>query len=490
LLARQKQIEDDYQQILNMYCRYNIPSVSFPVLDMDNIESFIASLKTFKVAVLPDGGASGHGSIKALDYYINSLQEYITQRQGNKIVDQILIRDWIPNFILFSSFDDVFPSEIGLKAAADNALVKDLDSMSNLNLDLVQSGSAAQKAKHKRQLNLRLNKDYKRFWEQDSTSLYVDWDSDKLDFFVTEEEDFYPPRMRSKGKQWHLSFFIRVLARAREGDNIILIDEPGLYLHAHAQKDILATLQDCARGTQIVFSTHSPYFVEFDKLSRVRLVTRSTSEGSVVSNKIYRDADNDTLTPIISAIGLELSRSMDVSKNNNVIFEKISDYYYAIALQELTQFNFRQYVHFIPSLGSDQSLTLASLMVGWGLNFCIVLDNNSPGRKVEPKLLNDFANDRIKVISVSANRFEEIEDLFSKDDFTKYVVRDEFSSVLAYGEPQSHVIKREGREYDRILMSGLFLRDAREGKINLSEETLNNFMSFFNRLNDLLFSVT
>ena len=47
----------------------------------------------------------------------------------------------LPNFILFSSFDDIFPSEILLTEAAANPLIQDLDQISDLQIDLIQTAS-------------------------------------------------------------------------------------------------------------------------------------------------------------------------------------------------------------------------------------------------------------------------------------------------------------------------------------------------------------
>jgi predicted ATP-dependent endonuclease of OLD family len=477
----------DYQQMVDMYSKLSPSAIKMPELDFENACEFSEKLTEFKKAAQSSLERSGPNNVLVFDYFIKSFKEFSDRQSCEELVFSDTIEKYIPNFILFSSFDDVFPSEIPINEASGNSLIKDLNVISDLNLELIKSGSSAQKAKHKRQLNVKLTQDYKKFWEQDATNLYIDWDSDKLDFFVTENEDFFPPRMRSKGKQWHLAFFIRVLARAREQGNVILIDEPGLYLHAHAQKDILNTIEDCARSAQIVFSTHSPYFVNFNKVERVRLILRNGEEGTKISNNLYKDVDKDTLTPVITAIGLNLSNGMDINKNNNVIFEKISDYYYAIAFQELLQFKFDQNVHFIPCIESEQSVTIASLMVGWGLNFCMVLDNNSKSRKFEPRLMREFASDNVKLMKVSNNPDEEIEDLFSKEDFVKYVLNGNEFEAIGEGKPKSHLIKAKEQNYDRVLLSGLFLRNVRSGKVSISTETANNFFEFFKRLNIALF---
>ena len=59
--------------------------------------------------------------------------------------------------------------------------------------------------KHKEQINIKLKDNYKRFWNQDLATLNIDWDSDNLLFFVKDGEDYYPPKLRSKGKQWHIA---------------------------------------------------------------------------------------------------------------------------------------------------------------------------------------------------------------------------------------------------------------------------------------------
>lgn len=43
---------------------------------------------------------------------------------------------------------------------------------------------------------------------------------------------------------------------------MLLLDEPGLSLHASAQKDFMYLMKDMAKQNQIIFTTHSPYMLE------------------------------------------------------------------------------------------------------------------------------------------------------------------------------------------------------------------------------------
>ena len=414
---------------------------------------------------------------------VNELQRF--EPAVKKIVAPIKQR--IPNFILFSSFDDVFPSEIPFDEARNNELIKDLDIISDLDLELISSGTPPVKKRHKEQLNIRLQEDYKTFWTQDFTNLSVDWESGKLQFFVTEGGYYYSPNMRSKRKQWHLAFYVRVSARAREDvPNIILIDEPGLYLHAQAQKDIIKKLEDSAKDAPIIFGTHSPYLINVDKLNRVRLILKPTDEeGTYISNKVHKDADKETLTPIITAIGLDLSSGLDIAKDNNIIFEGITDYYYVNAFQKLLQFEFSEDVHFIPGTGADKTNLLASLMIGWGFNYCIILDNDKKGRQIKDRLLKEFGHPNIKIMLVPDSSDGEIEDLFSRWDFIKHVLNEKATEVPA--KKNSQIVKEKGRSYDKVLLSKSFFEKATEGNVSLSQTTKKNLEKLLKSLNRLMF---
>jgi len=492
LKTKQKEITEIYTQIKETRLQFPQLGGTLPKVDFENIANFRSQLKEFGNNIQPN--LPQIPDVEIRESLTRALQEIIAkvseiqsfEPAAKKITNPI--KQLIPNFILFSSFDDIFPSEISFDEARNNELIKDLDIISDLNLDLITSGTAPVKKRHKEQLNVRLQEDYKTFWTQDLTNLSIDWESGKLQFFVTEGGYYYPPNMRSKGKQWHLAFYVRVSARAREDvPNIILIDEPGLYIHAQAQKDIIKKLEDSAKDAPIIFGTHSPYLINVDKLNRVRLISKPTDEeGTLISNKIHKTADKETLTPIITAIGLDLSVGLDIAKDNNIIFEGITDYYYLRALQEPLKFKFREEVHFIPGAGADKLNLLASLMIGWGFNHCIVLDNDKKGRQIKDRLSKDFEHTNIKIILVSEDKDKEIEDLFNREDFVKYVL-DEQLGEIPTDKTNSQIIKQKERNYDKVLLSKLFFEKVESGAVSLSAETKQDFKKLFERVNSLMF---
>lgn len=385
------------------------------------------------------------------------------------------IKGYIPNFILFSSFDDKFPSEITLDEASKNSLVKDLAAISNLDINLIKTGDMTKKTVHKQLLNVTLKKEYEKYWTQDIAHLYVEWDSGKLCFFIKEDDFVYPPKLRSKGKQWHLAFYVRVAARAKDNvPNVILIDEPGLYLHAKAQKDVLNVLEDSAKENPIIFSTHSPYLLEPDKFNRIRLVFRDKN-GTVIENKIHKISDKETLTPILTAIGLELSSSIaDINKINNVIIEGQSDWYY---LQGLKKILHKKDINLVFGGGAGNMPFVGTILNGWGCKTIYLFDNDQGKKDAEKNLNHDWIFTIDDLVIVSDKKGERIEDIFSKDDFKKYILYD---GSLNYSEKNSEYIKKNKK--DKILIAKLFLERVEQSQVILSEETIGKSKQLFDKI--------
>ena len=416
-----------------------------------------------------------------------------TNKQLTKAQSRFLknILSRVPNFILFSSFDDIFPSEYNLNNRgyynnnSDDAdkFIHDLSIVSNINLQDVLSGTPAQQAKTKKRLNLNFNDEYKQYWDQDFNNLYIDWDSEKIHFLVEEGNEFFPPHMRSKGKQWHLSFYVKVSARSKENKpNVLLIDEPGLYLHPRAQSDVIKKLEDSAKTSPVIFSTHSPYLIDTEKLNRVKLVTRG-EEGTKVSNNFNAHADKESLTPIVTAIGLDVSRGLDIAKKNNVLTEGITDYYYLSAFKDILDFEFNDEVHIIPGAGVTKFRFLIPLLIGWNLNFCTMLDSDQAGKNELKNLEETFGKELVKEVFVSNDDNIAIEDLFTQNDFDNLILKNNNDNNNK-NVPNSQKLNENS---SKLIYAKDFYERRNKIKSNISNKTKSNFESLLNKINESLF---
>src|SRR5690606_22151872 len=109
----------------------------------------------------------------------------------------------------------------------------------------------------------------------DKLTIRLDVDGQYLQTLV-EDELGIPVELdqRSEGFRWLVSFFVVFHAQAKDDlkDAILLLDEPGLSLHALKQQEFRKTVSRLAEGNQILYTTHSPFMVGADELDLVRIV--------------------------------------------------------------------------------------------------------------------------------------------------------------------------------------------------------------------------
>src|SRR6266496_4132677 len=106
----------------------------------------------------------------------------------------------------------------------------------------------------------------------------------------------------SDGFVWFFSF-VAAFSEVRETDHlIVLLDEPGLGLHAAAQADLLRYIGErLAPRHQVVYTTHSPFMVDPGALHRVRTVEDLDGEGTRVREPSEAGRP-DTLVPLRAAL--------------------------------------------------------------------------------------------------------------------------------------------------------------------------------------------
>ena len=140
-----------------------------------------------------------------------------------------------------------------------------------------------------------------------------------------------PLKNRSKGFLWFFSFLVwfSKIQGDKNSKYILLLDEPGLSLHASAQNDLLRFIDEkLAPNYQVIYTTHSPFMIDSLKLNEVRTVfdTQDPKVGSVVSDAV-EEKDSDTLFPLQAALGYSIAQNLYISPNN-LLVEGISDLVY------------------------------------------------------------------------------------------------------------------------------------------------------------------
>ncbi len=141
---------------------------------------------------------------------------------------------------------------------------------------------------------------------------------------------------RSQGFRWLVSFFVVFFAQAseRSGEAVLLLDEPALSLHASKQRVFRRILSELGAANQLVFTTHSPFLVGPDELSRVRVVEHvDRGSGTKVRNDLAAE-DPASLLPLEQTVAYDLAYSL-FSQQRTLVFESLRDYWYFESTAEL-----------------------------------------------------------------------------------------------------------------------------------------------------------
>jgi predicted ATPase len=244
---------------------------------------------------------------------------------------------------------------------------------------------------------------------------------------------------RSAGFIWFFSFLV-VFSQAEKdyGNAVILLDEPGLNLHATAQADLLRYIREkLLPNHQVIYTTHSPFMVPADDLASVRTVEDVLREGKFgraesLGTKVNEDVlstDRETLFPLQGALGYEITQSLFVGEHT-LLVEGPSEILYFQAMTSALERRYRKGLDRrwtpCPSNGVDKVNAFLSLFGGNKLH-CAVLLDLAAGQKSKVQKVRELENSLLRkghvftVAEFLGTAEADIEDLFHPDLYAQMV---------------------------------------------------------------------
>ena len=234
-----------------------------------------------------------------------------------------------------------------------------------------------------------------------------------------------PLKNRSKGFNWFFSFLVwfKKIQEDKTSNYVILLDEPGLNLHASAQADLLKFIEFLSGEYQVLYTTHSPFMVDSGKLERVRTVVE-TDDGSVVSESI-QEKDPRTLFPLQAALGYDIAQNLYISKQN-LLVEGVSDLIYlqimSGILEQYGRTHLSDDITIVPVGGLEKVATFVSLLRGNELKVGCLLDSsidNSSQAKIDKMIREKLIKEKhiITFDQFVTPDEADIEDLFDKAEY-------------------------------------------------------------------------
>ena len=310
-----------------------------------------------------------------------------------------------------------------------------------------------------------------------------------------------PLKNRSKGFLWFFSFL--VWFSKIQGDNkskyILLLDEPGLSLHATAQNDLLRFIDEkLAPNYQVFYTTHSPFMIDSQKLNEVRTVydSQDHKKGSIVSDAI-EEKDSDTLFPLQAALGYTIAQNLYISPRN-LLVEGVSDLVYLTHFSSILKTENREgledNITIVPVGGADKIATFISLMRGNQLDTVCLLDTftNQQAKARLSKIVEEKIITENKILFYSnavKKDFADIEDLFTKEEYLNLynnAFRKEIKlSDLDKNKPIMNQLKRlnDNKAFNHYSPANYLVKNS--SSITFCPSTLTKFETLFREINSL-----
>lgn len=320
---------------------------------------------------------------------------------------------------------------------------------------------------------------------------------------------------RSTGFIWFFSFLVWFSEVQRQhGDNlVVLLDEPGLSLHATAQSDLLRYVKtELVPKYQVLYTTHSPFMIDSTDLFTCRTVEDATGlEGEILGTKVgdqVLSRDHDTLFPLQAALGYDITQTLFIGEHC-LLVEGPSDLLYLTWASD--QLRSRNRTHLDPRWtitpcgGITKVPSFMALFGGSNLHVAVLTDHGQGDKKKvreirESNLLKDghvltadtYAGDQTDA---------DVEDIIGRPLFTKLVEAtyslspdqsfpvdqppDAPSRVTLEAESVFRGLPADIAEYDHFAPARYLIEHPNDFADQV-DDTLDRFEVLFRDLNSLL----
>lgn len=325
---------------------------------------------------------------------------------------------------------------------------------------------------------------------------------------------------RSRGFVWFFSFLVLFSQVKKDfGKNVIvLLDEPGLSLHAKAQGDLLRYIDEKLKPYhQVIYTTHSPFMVDPANLTSIRTVEDvviydeaghlKEIVGAKVGDEVL-STDRDTLFPLQGALGYEITQTLFVGKHS-LLIEGPSDLLYLAAfsneLKNRNRVGLDPRWTLTPIGGVDKVSAFMSLLTGNRLHVAILIDYaKGQKKKVEDlrrsRLLKD--NHVLTFDMFTGKQEADVEDMIGWKNYISLVnACYGLQDAMAINDPEvssERVVKRIKEkfstmppsipEFDHYAAAEYLTRNSDTALASMPDldEALERFEKVFTQLNKML----
>lgn len=322
---------------------------------------------------------------------------------------------------------------------------------------------------------------------------------------------------RSRGFRYFFSSFCQLSElREREDDLVLMLDEPGLNLHARAKQEFLAFMKEELAGhNPIIYTTHSPFMIDAENLHRTKMVMADP----LGETNLFTDvalADDQTRFPLRNVFELDLMDTLLV-KPQTLLVEEKADHAYLYVLSKILKDNGQRGLDsrwtVVPIKDNHNIASFVALFGGDRLDVAALLrerpDADGPNRRTDRE---ESVEERIPTKTLSTYSDASggtLEDVFSTSFYLDLVNRtyateigeapgipDRIGEEELPGDETRPIVERlaeffaeydiDGGEFDRSAPA-LYLQDNRDELAGgLDKSSRRSFDRLFRDLNNTL----
>jgi predicted ATP-dependent endonuclease of OLD family len=355
--------------------------------------------------------------------------------------------------------------------------------------------------------SVKLTREIREVWAPDSnrdeaSQLKITADGQYLKVVVVDDLGVeIELGQRSEGFQWLVSFFVVFFAEAigEHANAILLLDEPGLSLHALKQREFRKTISRLSKNNQTFYTTHSPFLVGPDELDLVRVVEMTDRS---IGTKVHQTiAANDPagLLPLQEALGYDLAQSLFAQKRN-LILEGLTDYWYIDAMSELLNaegdYGIETNIALVPANSASKVVYFATLIYAQNLKVAALLDSDAAGEAAasQDTLVHTLGNKaiiRTKDVYKGDVKKPEVEDLL-RSTLVKIAKEKlgwdvEIQASSQTSRPIVDIFDSEIPNFSKYKLAKAFLRWTRDNDLSaLKADEVDQWKTLYTRINKAL----
>lgn len=243
------------------------------------------------------------------------------------------------------------------------------------------------------------------------------------------------PSLRSSGFKTYflLSMIINARTHKHASDSYIyLFDEPGTYLHPHAQLDLQKSFEAISDNAQLVYTTHSLFLINKNYPDRNRVVSKTK-----VGTKIDQKPFVKNWKSVRESLGILLSNNFLIAEKT-LLTEGPSDVIYFIdAIKKLKQAGTIDIdlndLSVVDAGDSENYVAMAKLMLSEGREVVALIDGDGSGNNMENQLRKICAKElkekKLQICKLKSGK--SAEDVFCEISVLRSAMKTVFNNLTA-----------------------------------------------------------